>query len=44
MPGTITRGLSALLGVDASTAMRIALLYGDIEWLAAGAAAPRPPG
>jgi hypothetical protein len=37
MPGTITRGLSALLGVDAPTAMRIALLYGDIEWLAAGA-------
>ena len=36
LPGALTRQLSARLGVDATAAMRIALLYGDIEWQAAG--------
>ena len=34
LPGALTRQLSARLGVDATAAMRIALLYGDIEWQA----------
>jgi hypothetical protein len=37
LPGSLTRSLSRRLGVDATTAMRIALLYGDMEWLAGGA-------
>jgi hypothetical protein len=36
LPGSLTRSLSKRLGVDATTAMRIALLYGDMEWLAGG--------
>ena len=36
LPGALTRQLSSRLGVDATTAMRVALLYGDIEWLAGG--------
>lgn len=38
IPGSLTRALSRALGVDAISAMRIALLYGDIEWHAGGAA------
>ena len=38
IPGSLTRSLSRALGVDAISAMRIALLYGDIEWQAGGAA------
>ena len=41
MPGSLTRSLSRRLGVDATTAMRIALLYGDMEWCAAGASQVR---
>lgn len=41
LPGSLTRSLSKRLGVDATTAMRIALLYGDMEWLAAGASQVR---
>jgi hypothetical protein len=36
LPGSLTRSLSRRLGVDATTAMRVALLYGDMEWLAGG--------
>ena len=35
IPGTLIRALSQRLGVDGIAAMRIALLYGDIEWQAA---------
>lgn len=38
IPGSLTRSLSRCLGVDACAAMRIALLYGDMEWRAGGAA------
>ncbi|MFM7548984.1 MAG: hypothetical protein ACKO8I_08935, partial [Cyanobacteriota bacterium] len=41
LPGSLTRSLSRRLGVDATTAMRIALLYGDMEWLASGASQVR---
>ncbi|MEB3302583.1 MAG: hypothetical protein VKN56_11505 [Cyanobacteriota bacterium] len=41
LPGSLTRSLSRRLGVDATTAMRIALLYGDMEWLANGASQVR---
>jgi hypothetical protein len=37
IPGTLIRALSQRLGVDGIAAMRIALLYGDIEWQAAPA-------
>ena len=37
IPGTLIRALSLRLGVDGIAAMRIALLYGDIEWHAASA-------
>ena len=37
IPGTLIRALSRRLNVDGLAAMRIALLYGDIEWQAAGA-------
>jgi hypothetical protein len=37
IPGTLIRALSQRLGVDGIAAMRIALLYGDIEWQAASA-------
>lgn len=44
IPGSLTRSLSRALGVDAISAMRIALLYGDIEWHAGGAALLRYSG
>jgi hypothetical protein len=44
IPGSLTRSLSRALGVDAISAMRIALLYGDIEWQAGGAALLRYSG
>ena len=37
IPGTLIRALSQRLGVDGIASMRIALLYGDIEWQAAPA-------
>ncbi len=37
IPGTLIRALSQRLGVDGIAAMRIALLYGDIEWQASPA-------
>jgi hypothetical protein len=41
IPGSLTRALCRRFGVDGLTAMRIALLYGDMEWLAAGATSLR---
>ncbi|MFN9547740.1 MAG: hypothetical protein ACK6AD_11845, partial [Cyanobacteriota bacterium] len=41
LPGSLTRSLSCRLRVDATTAMRVALLYGDMEWLASGASQVR---
>lgn len=37
LPGTLLRRLSQRLGISPTIAMRVALLYGDIEWQAAGA-------
>lgn len=36
LPGSLIRQLARRLNTTATTAMRVALLYGDIEWKAAG--------
>jgi len=36
-PGALLRGIQARLGVSPNVALRVAALYGDIEWRAAGA-------
>jgi hypothetical protein len=36
LPGSLVRHLSRRLSVSPTVAIRLALLYGDIEWLAAG--------
>ena len=37
LPGALVRRLSEQLAISPTVAMRVALLYGDIEWQAAGA-------
>jgi len=38
LPATLTHHLRRSLAIDPTTAMRVALLYGDLEWQAEGAA------